>query len=278
MRFLTAVLASLSIVSVVYADPNPNEPGPGDVFIQGQTCKVGWAADTTGQWKQMTIELKTGDNFNMVSLMSVATVDGTDPTKTTFEYPCPTVSPHSPIYFYQFSQQGSANNYWTGRFTITDNAKDVVPPTQSTQPNGEQIPWGTGSIVGGASSGSSTVSQQSTTGLTSSGSSAGAPPPTVSVSSGTSAPAPSSGSGTSGSGTGSSGSSSGSPTPATSSPAITTSNSVVVLTSTAADSGSSSPTASPSGNSNGAASGVSTQGFLGRIAVALGAAALVSLL
>ncbi|KIJ65480.1 hypothetical protein HYDPIDRAFT_67024, partial [Hydnomerulius pinastri MD-312] len=124
----------------------PNNPGPGDVFIEGQACAIGWDADTTGLWKNMSIELMTGDNFNMVYLTTVGTVDGTDPTKNTFSYPCPKVTPHSPIYFYQFTSTGSTDKTWTGRFTITDTPNDIVPPTQTTQPDGSKIPWGTGSL------------------------------------------------------------------------------------------------------------------------------------
>ncbi|KAH7926007.1 hypothetical protein BV22DRAFT_989567, partial [Leucogyrophana mollusca] len=149
-----ALTALASAALLARADPDPTNPGPGDVYIEGQTCQVGWDADTTGVWKSMSIELRTGDNFDMVYLTTVGTVDGTDPTKTTFSYPCPQVSPHSPIYFYQFSSPASTNNYWTGRFTITDNANDIVPPTQSTQPDGEKIPWGTGKLVNGSASSS----------------------------------------------------------------------------------------------------------------------------
>ncbi|KAF9233741.1 hypothetical protein BU15DRAFT_90233 [Melanogaster broomeanus] len=146
---LLTILAAAAIS--VRADPTPNNPGPGDVFIEGQSCAVGWTADTTGVWKNMSIELMTGSNLNMVFLTTVGTVDGTDPTKTTFSYPCPQVSPYSPIYFYQFTSPASTDLTWTGRFTITDSANDIVPPTESTQPNGDQIPWGTGVLVGGAS-------------------------------------------------------------------------------------------------------------------------------
>ncbi|KAH7910467.1 hypothetical protein BJ138DRAFT_1008718 [Hygrophoropsis aurantiaca] len=179
---LTA-LASLAIL--VRADPDPTNPGPGDVFIEGQTCSVGWDVDTTGVWKSMSIELKTGDNFNMVYLTTVGVVDGTDPTKTTFSYPCPQVSPHSPIYFYQFSSPASTDNLWTGRFTITDNANDIIAPTQSTQPDGENIPWGTGKLVN-ASASSSIPPPIGGTSVSATGTALGTPssaPPTMSGSS-----------------------------------------------------------------------------------------------
>lgn len=140
------ILASATAM-FVHADPDPTSPGPGDVFIEGQACSINWNPDTTGVWKTMIIQLKTGDNFDMVNLTTVGTVDGTDPTKASFSYPCPQVTPHSPIYFYQFSSPASTNSVWTGRFTITDSSTDIVPPAQSTQPDGEAIPWGTGQLV-----------------------------------------------------------------------------------------------------------------------------------
>ncbi|KIK45556.1 hypothetical protein CY34DRAFT_523904 [Suillus luteus UH-Slu-Lm8-n1] len=142
---LTILASSAAIF--VHADPDPNNPGPGDVFIEGQACTMSWSPDTTGVWKTMIIQLKTGDNFDMVNLTTVGTVDGTDATKTTFSYTCPQVTPHSPIYFYQFSSPASNNSVWTGRFTITDTATDIVPAAESTQPDGSAIPWGTGKLV-----------------------------------------------------------------------------------------------------------------------------------
>lgn len=69
--FATPLLTLLAFsAAAVRADPNPINPGPGDVFIEGQSCAVGWDADTTGLWKNMSIELMTGDNFNMVYLTS----------------------------------------------------------------------------------------------------------------------------------------------------------------------------------------------------------------
>ncbi|KIJ21034.1 hypothetical protein PAXINDRAFT_60635, partial [Paxillus involutus ATCC 200175] len=152
--FAVAPLFTFLAAAAIYAraDPNPTNPGPGDVFIQGQPCTISWDVDTTGLWQNMTIELMTGDNYNMVYLTTVGTADGTNPTKNTLSYTCPQVSPHSPIYFYQFTASGSTDKTWTGRFTITDTPADIVPPTESTQPDGTNIPWGTGALVGGASS------------------------------------------------------------------------------------------------------------------------------
>jgi hypothetical protein len=174
---LTVLASSAAIF--VHADPDPTNPGPGDVFIEGQACSINWNPDTTGVWKTMIIQLKTGDNFDMVNLTTVGTVDGTDATHTSFSYPCPKVTPHSPIYFYQFSSSASNNSVWTGRFTITDSLTDIVPAAESTQPDGSAIPWGTGALanststttVGTMNSMSATASALGTPSATSSGAS-----------------------------------------------------------------------------------------------------------
>ena len=62
----------LLAAAAVRADPNPTNPGPGDVFIQGQPCTIGWDVDPTGVWKTMDIHLMTGDNFDMVSLTGMS--------------------------------------------------------------------------------------------------------------------------------------------------------------------------------------------------------------
>jgi len=141
---LLALAASL----LVHADPTPTQPSPGDSFNAGGSCPIAWEVDTTGVWKTMNIELMTGSNLAMVHLTTVATVDGTNPTATTFEYPCPAVTPNSAIYFYQFSTPVNSTQYWTGRFTLANAQGGSTPPTQMTQPGtNAPIPWGTGALV-----------------------------------------------------------------------------------------------------------------------------------
>lgn len=141
---LGALLAS----SLVRADVNPTEPGPTDVFKAGGQCHIAWQADATGTWKVMNIELMTGSNFQMVHLTTVVTLDGTNPAVTSYDYPCPAVTPNSAIYFYQFTSPASNTTLWTTRFTLADASGNSTPPTEATQPGtGEAIPWGTGALV-----------------------------------------------------------------------------------------------------------------------------------
>lgn len=60
----------------------------------------------------------------------------------------PQVSPNSAIYFYEFTSSSSTTKYWTTRFTITDENGNSTPPTEAAQPNGDKIPWGTGTLAG----------------------------------------------------------------------------------------------------------------------------------
>ena len=71
-QMLAALLALTSPMSMVLADVTPSEPGPGSVFKAGSTCLVTWLGDTASStiWKNMAIELMSGDNFNMVHVTS----------------------------------------------------------------------------------------------------------------------------------------------------------------------------------------------------------------
>ncbi|KAG6917100.1 hypothetical protein DXG01_003920 [Tephrocybe rancida] len=144
---LTAFLASTSLL--VRADVIPSVPGPGIVYKVGGTCHIEWGGDvdSTAAWKDMAIELMTGDNFNMVHLTTVATqLDGT--VSGTFDHICPSVAPNAAIYFYQFSAPGATTKQWTTRFTIASASGATSAPTNPTQPGtGAAIPWGTGALT-----------------------------------------------------------------------------------------------------------------------------------
>ena len=65
--------ALIAGVAFVRADPNPSEPGPGDIFNEGATCHIAWDPDTTGVWKVMNIELMSGSNLQMNHITSELT-------------------------------------------------------------------------------------------------------------------------------------------------------------------------------------------------------------
>ncbi|CAE6499379.1 unnamed protein product [Rhizoctonia solani] len=134
-------------VAGVVAAPNPTEPSGTSVFNVGQQCTIKWDPDTTSTWKNMNIQLMTGDNFNMIHLSTIAqNVDAT--TQTTYSYTCPDVTPNSAIYFYQFSSPTNVTDLlWTTRWTIASADGKTTPPTETTQPNGDKFPWGKGALV-----------------------------------------------------------------------------------------------------------------------------------
>lgn len=142
-------LAVVAVFGVANAAPNPTEPSSTSVFNVGQTCSVKWDPDSTGSWKNMSIQLMTGDNWNMIHITTVAQgIDATDPTKNTFTYTCPDVTPNSAIYFYQFSDSSDPKNLlWTTRWTLASADGQTTTPTETTQPDGQKIPWGKGALV-----------------------------------------------------------------------------------------------------------------------------------
>ncbi|KAG8771191.1 hypothetical protein FRC12_003802 [Ceratobasidium sp. 428] len=144
---VAAIVAT--VAGVVSAAPNPTEPSSTSVFNVGKDCTIKWDVDSTGTWKQMNIQLMTGDNWNMIPVTTVAqNIDATDATKNTFSYTCPEVTPTSAIYFYQFSSPANATDLlWTTRWTMAGPNGETTPPTETTQPDGQKIAWGKGALV-----------------------------------------------------------------------------------------------------------------------------------
>jgi len=162
----TSLIAALLASSVlVLADPNPSTPGPGAVYNSGAQCPIAWAADSTGAWKTMNIQLMTGDNLNMIPLTSVATVDGTSVSSNTFSWTCPEVIPNAAIYFYQFTSPAANNTLWTTRFAIASDTGVTTPAPNATQPDGKAIPWGDGKLANPADAESSPIGVTTTAAL-----------------------------------------------------------------------------------------------------------------
>jgi len=147
--FGALALSALFTALLVQGDATPKFPGPGVIQTEGQTCRIEWDGDTnsTTAWKNMSIQLMTGSNFEMIHLTTVAS--GLDGTLTGFfTYPCPDVTPQSAIYFYQHTSPLSPNKAWTTRFTIVGADGASVPPANAVQPgSGEAIPWGVGALA-----------------------------------------------------------------------------------------------------------------------------------
>jgi len=145
--FPVATLVGLSAVGLAQAAVSPLTPG-GEPRV-GDDLEIQWRKDDTGDWTNMQIDFMTGDNWNMVHLETVATdVDGT--SEDSYDWTIPDVSIYSEIYFFQFTIEGNTSTaQWTTRFTIASEDGDTVEPPRQTQPNGDEIGWGVGSVIGG---------------------------------------------------------------------------------------------------------------------------------
>ncbi|KAI0028242.1 hypothetical protein K488DRAFT_89929 [Vararia minispora EC-137] len=222
---------ALSAVGLVRAGvPVPDTPGPNQTYNAGSNCPIAWSADTTGLWKNMAIELMTGNNWNMEHITTVTTLDAS--TTTSFSWTCPQVTINADIYFYQFTAAGQ-NASWTTRFTIASNTGATVPAPNTTQPDGQLIGWGVGALVDASA--------------------ATAPPPWLA-----------SGSSSAASGSASSSASVVVPTSASATGSGSSSVASIISSSTAARTSSASASAAPSGAVGNATSANTTSGALGR--------------
>jgi len=139
------LLAASAIVNAVVI---PSEPGPGAVYTAGETCSVVWAgdADSDTTWKDMAIQLMTGDNWDMIHLTTIATgLDGTISGRIDFD--CPEVTPNSAVYFYQFTSPNTDEKTWATRFTIAGADGSVVPPEFELEADGATVLWGIGALA-----------------------------------------------------------------------------------------------------------------------------------
>ncbi|KAI1790293.1 hypothetical protein LXA43DRAFT_973781 [Ganoderma leucocontextum] len=254
MRGFNADINTFATAGAVVPGVIPTAPGPKDVFKEGGDCKFTWTPDPSGQWKEMNVQLMSGDNWNMVPVTTIVKLDGTSTTTTSYTFSCPDVNPNSAIYFYQFSTPAAPKNLtWTTRFTIAAADGSVTAPANDTQPDGQKIPWGLGALVdqskvvpppsylsGGSSPTSASSSSSSSTTASSSGSTSASA--SSSISSSTSSSASSS---TSSSASSSASSSSSVATTPSSSSTTRSAVSTITVTSVA-------PTTSSSGSGNGA--------------------------
>ncbi|BGP35940.1 putative glycosidase CRH2 [Rhodotorula toruloides] len=143
-----ALLASL--VAVANAAVAPTEPSNAkQVFTAGEKCSFKYDLDKTGKWTSMDVDLMTGDNLHMINITRVAS--GLDGTKGDgrHSFTCPQVDPPAPIYFYQFTMNGT-EPVWTTRFTLASPTNETVEAPYSKQFDGSDVPWGVGRLVSAA--------------------------------------------------------------------------------------------------------------------------------
>jgi len=144
-------ILSGSLLHLTQADPIPNTPPEADIGSQ-QTFT--WTPDTTGEWTDCTIILKSGSNLAMTVVTTVVSeIDCS--TIGTYTWTVPDVTPTSAIYFLEFDAPGQ-NATWTTRFAIASTTDTTVAPANAKQPDGEAIPWGTGKLVDAATNSTTT--------------------------------------------------------------------------------------------------------------------------
>ena len=106
--------------------------------------------------RSSSIERTTAQHARKTFVVITA-IDATKETR--FVYPCPEVcppaqsschsnnaavmqvSPNSAIYFYELTSSSSTEKCWTTRFTTTDENGNSTSPPETTQSNGDNIPW-----------------------------------------------------------------------------------------------------------------------------------------
>ncbi|GFZ46431.1 hypothetical protein JCM24511_04678 [Saitozyma sp. JCM 24511] len=174
MHALSLAASLLPLLGLASAIVTPTSPDASTVVKQGDQITALWTADPTGTWKDVEIQLMTGDNLNMIALETLATgIDGT--TTTSFSAAAPAVSPNAAIYFLQFTNGGDMTNVtWTTRFTIAGADGSTTQPTNSTVYSGTTVAWGTGVLldsnstaaVSGVTSASASASAAASTGVT----------------------------------------------------------------------------------------------------------------
>lgn len=73
---ITTVISLLAALvmsaTTVFAQVSPTSPGPGNVYNQGSRVSIEWGLDSTKIWTNMSIDLMTGSNFDMVSLNHIS--------------------------------------------------------------------------------------------------------------------------------------------------------------------------------------------------------------
>lgn len=72
---LTLLPLLYTLLPLVSAIVTPTTPDGSTVINEGDNIDIAWTADDTGSWNNVTIQLMTGDNFQ-VSTRSVRTLDG----------------------------------------------------------------------------------------------------------------------------------------------------------------------------------------------------------
>ncbi|KAG0743234.1 hypothetical protein G6F57_005870 [Rhizopus arrhizus] len=155
VSFKTFITAAL-LTALAEAAVSPTYPQPGTVQIQGQSYDITWSFDGKNASETYQIDFMTGSNDNQKVLSTVA--KGVSANLLKYSFTAPEVSPNSAIYFFMFTGS-NGDQAWTTRFGIAANAgASLTAEPESTQPNGDKIPWGIGKLASSSSNSTSAAS------------------------------------------------------------------------------------------------------------------------
>ncbi|KAG1448975.1 hypothetical protein G6F46_011021 [Rhizopus delemar] len=144
VSFKTLVAAALA-ATIADAAIAPSYPQPGTIQVEGQSYDITWTFDGKDANQTYQIDFMTGSNTQQTVLKTIAT----DVPANRLKYPfvAPAVDPYSAIYFFMFTGS-NGDQEWTTRFGIVPNANtNLTTEPQSTQPDGQAIPWGNGTLA-----------------------------------------------------------------------------------------------------------------------------------
>ncbi|CAO3679411.1 unnamed protein product [Rhizopus stolonifer] len=155
VSFKVFTIAAL-LTAIAEAAISPSYPQPGTIQVQGQSYDITWSFDGKNPSQTYQIDFMTGNNDDQKVLKTVA--KGVSASLLKYPFIAPEVSPNSAIYFFMFTGS-EGDQAWTTRFGITPDANTkLTTEPQTTQPNGDKIPWGIGKLVSSSNSTSSASS------------------------------------------------------------------------------------------------------------------------
>ncbi|KAG1404217.1 hypothetical protein G6F60_004495 [Rhizopus arrhizus] len=155
VSFKTLVVAALA-ATIADAAIAPSYPQPGTVQVVGQSYDITWTFDGKDANQTYQIDFMTGSNTQQTVLKTIAT--DVPANRLKYSFVAPAVHPYSAIYFFMFTGS-NGDQEWTTRFGIVPNANtNLTAEPESTQPDGQAIPWGNGTLASNSTTNSTASS------------------------------------------------------------------------------------------------------------------------
>ncbi|KAI8876197.1 hypothetical protein K501DRAFT_232421 [Backusella circina FSU 941] len=151
INLLIPFVSLLLFVYTVNADLKTKYPDQNTIWKTGEEYELTWfdsdkVSNLGKKWKNMRVDLMTGDNGNQKFLKNFGKNIDAKMVKS-IKIKAPDVEPHAPVYFIMFSSP-FGQKVWSTRFAIAGQDGVVAPAENAAQPDGKPIPWGVGKLVG----------------------------------------------------------------------------------------------------------------------------------